>query len=70
VSNFVTAAPAFAGVWARHPALPPQLAAWALAAACGGLLGAWFGAKHLPAKVLRYLLALILFAAGVKLALG
>ena len=32
--------------------------------------GAWAGAKHLPVSVLRYLLAAILFASGVKLALG
>lgn len=70
VSNFVTAAPALAGVMLTHPALPPALPAWTIAAALGGLLGAWFGTKYLPAKLLRYGLAVILFAAGVKLAVG
>jgi uncharacterized membrane protein YfcA len=70
VSNFLTAAPALAGLWAAHPALPVQLPEWALAAAIGGLLGAWFGAKYLPAKVLRLMLAAILLASAVKLAVG
>jgi hypothetical protein len=70
VSNFLTAAPALAGVWAAHPALPAQLPQWAIAAAMGGLLGAWFGAKYLPAKVLRLMLAAILLASAMKLALA
>jgi uncharacterized membrane protein YfcA len=70
VSNFVTAAPALAGVMLAHPALPPALPVWAMAAALGGVLGAWFGTKYLPAKLLRYGLAAILLAAGVKLVLG
>jgi len=70
VSNFITAAPALAGLWAAHPALPAQLPEWAIAAAVGGFIGAWFGAKHLPAQVLRYLLAAILLASAVKLAMS
>jgi uncharacterized membrane protein YfcA len=69
-SNLFTAAPAFAAIWATHPALPPQLPWWALAAGAGGLLGAWLGAKHLPAKALRYMLAGILLASGIRLALA
>lgn len=70
VSNFVTAAPAFIAIWASHPALPAQLPEWALAAAVGGFFGAWLGIKYLPPKMLRYLLAAILLAAGIKLILG
>ena len=50
--------------------MPTALPGWALAAALGGLLGAWFGAKHLPAKTLRQILAAILLASAVRLALG
>lgn len=70
VSNFTTAAAAFAAIWAAHPVLPPQLPHWMLAAAIGGFAGAWIGAKYLPAKVLRFLLAAILLASAVKLAVG
>ena len=34
------------------------------------LIGAWAGAKHLPAHVLRYLLAAILVISGLRLALA
>ena len=69
-SNFYTAAAAFAAIRASHPALPPALPWWSLAAALGGLLGAWIGSKHLPAKMLRYVLAIILVASGARLALA
>jgi uncharacterized protein len=70
VNNLYTAAAALAGVWATTPALPPQLPLWAVAAGAGGLFGAWLGAKHLPVALLRYLLAAILIASGLRLALG
>jgi uncharacterized membrane protein YfcA len=69
-SNLCTAGAAFAAVWATHPALPPALPWWALAASAGGLIGAWAGAKHLPAHALRYLLGTILVISGVRLALS
>jgi uncharacterized membrane protein YfcA len=68
VSNFTTAAAAFAAIRATHPALPPQLPQWMLAAAIGGFAGAWIGARYLPAKALRLLLAAVLLASAVKLA--
>jgi uncharacterized membrane protein YfcA len=70
VNNLYTAAAALAGVWAANPTLPPQLPWWALAAGAGGLLGGWAGARHLPATLLRYILAAILIASGLKLALA
>jgi uncharacterized membrane protein YfcA len=70
VNNLYTAAAALAGAWATSPALPPQLPWWALAAGTGGLLGAWAGARHLPVTVLRYILAAILIASGLRLALA
>lgn len=69
-SNLYTAAAAFGAMWVSHPALPAALPWWALAAAAGGLIGAWAGAKHLPAHVLRYLLAAILVTSGLRLALA
>lgn len=67
-SNLFTALPAFVGIWLTHPALPAQLPIWAVAVGLAGLLGAWAGSKHLPAKALRYLLALIMLASGIRLA--
>ena len=69
-SNLYTAASAFGAIWLKHPALPQALPVWALAAACGGLLGVWLGARYLPAKALRFMLAAILLASGVRLAIG
>ena len=67
-SNLFTALPAFIAIWIAHPAMPAELPGWALAAGLGGLLGAWLGAKYLPAKALRYMLAGILLASGLRLA--
>ena len=69
-SNLYTAAAAFGAIWMTHPALPPALPWWSVAAAMGGLTGAWAGTKHLPAHVLRYLLATILVTSGLRLALA
>ena len=70
VNNLYTAAAGLVGVTAAHPAVPPNLPVWALAAGIGGLLGAWAGAKHLPVTALRYILAAILIVSGLKLAIG
>jgi uncharacterized membrane protein YfcA len=69
-SNLYTAASAFGAIWLKHPALPPALPTWSLAAGLGGLLGVWLGSRYLPAKALRYMLATILLVSGVRLALG
>jgi uncharacterized membrane protein YfcA len=69
-SNLYTAAAAFAAIWATHPALPAQLPTWSLAVAVGGLLGTWLGIQYLPAKALRYMLAAILLASGIRIALA
>jgi uncharacterized protein len=69
-SNLYTAAAAFGAIWMAHPAMPTALPWWALAAAAGGLIGAWAGARHLPPHVLRYLLAAILVTSGLRLALS
>jgi len=69
-SNLYTAASAFGAIWLKHPALPPSLPVWSLAAGFGGLLGVWLGSRYLPAKALRYMLAAILLASGARLAIG
>jgi hypothetical protein len=69
-SNLFSSFPALIGMGLTHPALPPGLPLWALAAVIGGLAGSWLGAKHLPVTVLRLILALILAASGIKIALG
>lgn len=69
-SNLFTALPAFLGIWIANPSLPSELGLWSAAAGAGGLLGAWAGSKHLPAKALRYILAAILLASGLRMALG
>jgi hypothetical protein len=43
---------------------------WSLAAALGGLLGVWVGSRYLPATALRFMLAAILLASGIRLALS
>jgi uncharacterized membrane protein YfcA len=70
VNNLYTAAAALAGVLGTSRALPPALPWWAAAAALGGMLGSWLGAKHLPPAVLRIILAAVLILSGVKLMLG
>lgn len=70
VNNLYTAAAGLLGVGLRAAALPPALPWWALAAAMGGMLGAWAGTRFLPAAALRLILALVLLASGAKLLLG
>jgi uncharacterized membrane protein YfcA len=70
VFNLMNSAAALAGVWATMPGLPVALPWWFLAVGVGGLIGSWLGVQHLPAKVLRYILALLLLAAGVRMILA
>jgi uncharacterized membrane protein YfcA len=47
--------------------LPPEIPFLALAAASGGLIGSYLGSRRAPPIVLRYLLALVLVMAGIKM---
>jgi len=47
--------------------LPSGIVLWALAAAVGGITGAFLGSRRLPSLVLRRLLAAVLVVAGAKL---
>jgi uncharacterized membrane protein YfcA len=68
VNNVYTAAAGLLGVGLKA-AMPAALPWWALAAAAGGLAGAWAGTRYLPPWALRLLLALVLLASGLKLLL-
>jgi len=65
--NLAISASAFAGTAATLPAFPGALPLWAGAVAIGGVIGVWLGTKHLPDVALRYILAIILLASGIRL---
>jgi hypothetical protein len=50
--------------------LPAEAKVWMLAAAAGGLLGAWYGAHRSGLTTLRRLLGVVLLIAAVKLLAG
>jgi uncharacterized protein len=51
-------------------ALPHELRWWLIAVGIGGAIGSWLGVKRLPADALRYILALLLLASGVRMVIG
>ncbi|HVS27256.1 MAG TPA: sulfite exporter TauE/SafE family protein [Burkholderiales bacterium] len=55
------------GLLSMHPALPPGLPWWALAALSGGWMGAELGSRRFANPVIRKLLALVLLIAGSKM---
>jgi len=67
VFNLLNSAAAFAGTWAVLPSLPAALPWWLLAVGVGALLGSWLGLRRLPPHALRYVLAGLLIAAGLRM---
>lgn len=67
VFNLLNSGAALAGVWATMPALPSALPWWLVAVGIGGFVGSWFGVRYLPAAALRYILAMLLVAAGARM---
>lgn len=65
--NLLNSATALAGVWATMPALPSGLPIWLIAVGLGGFTGSLLGARHLPPKAMRLLLAALLLVAGVRM---
>jgi uncharacterized membrane protein YfcA len=65
--NLLNSVAALAGSFATLGRLPGELPAWLLAVAVGGAIGATLGARHLPERALRLLLAAILFASGARM---
>lgn len=68
--NLLNSAAALLGAYATLDALPSALPWWLLAAGIGGTIGATLGSRLLPETVLRYVLAAILAASGLKLILS
>ena len=65
----VNSAAGLLGMLSRSLVLPPQLPLWTAAAVAGGLLGSELGSRHLSNKMIQRLLAVILAAAGLRMAL-
>jgi uncharacterized protein len=70
VYNLMNSAAALAGAYGLWPAIPAAIGPWLLAVGAGGWLGATLGSRYLPEIAMRYVLAVLLFASGLRLALG
>ena len=68
--SLMNSAAALLGAYAWWDQIPSALPAWLIAVAVGGSLGAFIGSRYLPELWLRIILAVILFASGVRLLLG
>lgn len=69
VYNLMNSAAALMGASASWGSLPTALPLWLLAVGAGGSVGAFVGSRHLPDRVLRAILALLLLLSGLKLIL-
>ena len=58
-----------AGQLTKGMELQPGMAAFVGMAFAGGSLGAWFGARRFNQHILKYLLAVVLLMASIKLLL-
>jgi uncharacterized membrane protein YfcA len=67
VFNLLNSASALLGSYATFPNLPEALPVWLAAVGIGGAIGSWIGLRYLSATTLRYLLALLLFGAGIRM---
>jgi uncharacterized membrane protein YfcA len=68
--NLLNSTAALAGAAATMPGLPAALSWWLIAVGFGGLVGSWLGVRYLPATALRYVLAALLLAAGIRMVLA
>jgi uncharacterized membrane protein YfcA len=66
---FVNSAAGLAGIASKGLHLSSDIFWLVLVVVAGGLIGAWLGSSRLAAKAVQRLLALVLFAAAVKLLL-
>jgi uncharacterized membrane protein YfcA len=67
VFNLLNSVAALAGAWAVLPGLPTALPWWLLAVGLGGFLGSWLGVQRIPTNMLRYILATLLIAGGLRM---
>lgn len=67
---WVNSAAGLAGQLASVTMIPAGVGFWGAAAIAGGLLGSTIASRKLPGMVLRYLLAVVLVVAGVKMLLA
>jgi uncharacterized membrane protein YfcA len=70
IFNLLNSAAALAGTLSTSLYLPPQLSSWLVAVAIGAILGSWLGVKHLPTRLLRSILSLLLLVGGVWMLLS
>jgi uncharacterized protein len=64
VFNLLNSAAALAGLLSTSVSLPRELPLWLAAVAIGAALGSWLGVRHLPPRVLRYVLSALLLVGG------
>lgn len=65
--NLLNSVAALAGAYASLERLPHALPWWIVAVGVGGVIGSTVGSRYLPDHLLRYLLALLMAASGMKL---
>lgn len=65
--NLLNSLGALAGAYATLNRLPPELPWWLVAVGVGGAIGSTLASRHLPDRLLRYLLAAVLTVSGLKL---
>jgi uncharacterized membrane protein YfcA len=65
--NLLNSTAGLAGAWATMPALPALLPWWLASVGLGAVIGSWLGAYHLPPKILRIILAMLLLASGLRM---
>jgi uncharacterized membrane protein YfcA len=68
--NLLNSAAALIGAYGILGSLPPALPVWLVAVGVGGTIGSFIGSRYLPESALRYILAAILLASGIKLVLS
>ncbi|AXB78614.1 sulfite exporter TauE/SafE family protein [Novosphingobium sp. P6W] len=68
--NLLNSAAALAAVLATAPGFPTAMPIWLLAVAAGGGIGSTLGARFLPERALRALLAVVLLVSAVRFLLG
>lgn len=64
---FLNSSAGLLGLWTAGINLSPHFVWWVIVAFAGGIAGAWMGASKISFKNLKYLLAIVLLLASIKL---